>query len=294
MIVSMTAYAQNEETRDTANVNVEMRSYNSRHLDVAVKMPYGYIALEEAVKKKVAEKMTRGRVEIKIRIKNDSAGFSEFEVNTAKAKAFHSALERLKESLGLDQPINLDLILKAGDVVMPVDVNDDMVTSVWPLLADCLENALNALNRMREKEGAFIAVDFNERLAFITTCIEQIEQYSKGLPDIYQERLKERITALTKGVVEIDPGRISQEAAILADKSDISEEITRVKSHIQQFRSLMDGGEPAGRKLNFLLQEFNREFNTMGSKSGNADLAHLIVTVKSELEKIREQVQNIE
>ena len=147
---------------------------------------------------------------------------------------------------------------------------------------------------MREKEGAFLANDLKQRLGFVEQSLDQIEADATGLVPLYRERLQERITALTKGVVELDAGRIAQEAAILADRSDISEEIVRAESHLKQFRSIMISEEPAGRKLNFLLQEFNREFNTMGVKAGNAEVSHIIVNVKSELEKIREQVQNVE
>jgi len=147
---------------------------------------------------------------------------------------------------------------------------------------------------MRKTEGDFIAGDFIKRLDYIEKAMAEIEEKSGSLLPYYQERLKERISALTRGIVDIDPGRISQEAAMLADRSDISEEIVRAKSHIGQFRAITDAEEPSGRKLNFLLQEFNREFNTMGSKTGNADVSHIIVNVKSELEKIREQVQNVE
>ena len=294
MIYSMTAYSQNEVTKDELVISTEIRAYNSRHLDIALRIPYGYIALEDLIKKRIAEKMTRGRVEIKVKIKNEAPAFCEFDINMAKARAYHQALNELQQGLGLDNSFNVDLILKAGDIITPVDVNEDMVEAIWPVMDECLTGTLDGLNQMRRKEGDFIANDFNERLDFIQSCLEKIEAQSGGLLEAYQERLKERIASLTKGMVEIDPARISQEAAILADKSDISEEITRARSHIKQFRSLMSSPEPAGRKLNFLLQEFNREFNTMGSKSGNADLAHLIVTVKSELEKIREQVQNIE
>ena len=294
MIYSMTAYAQSEVVKEDLTLNIEIRSYNSRHLDVALRIPYGYISLEDLIKKRVAEKISRGRVEIKIKIKNEAGAFCEFEINMAKAKAYHRALSELQQGLGLDNALNTDLILKAGDIITPVDISEDMVETIWPTMDACLTQVLDHLNQMRQKEGDFIAKDFNERLDFISACLEDIAQQSDGLIDIYQERLKERIASLTKGMIEIDPMRISQEAAILADKSDISEEITRARSHITQFRSLMTDKEPAGRKLNFLLQEFNREFNTMGSKSPNADLSHLIVTVKSELEKIREQVQNIE
>ena len=294
MILSMTAYAQNEVVKDDLAIQIEIRTYNSRHLDVALRIPYGYISLEELIKKRVADHISRGRVEIKVKIKNEAQGFCAYDINTAKAKAYYNALSKLQETLGLADSLNMDLILKAGDIVTPVDVNDDLVETVWPTLDACLMQALEGLNQMRQKEGDYIAKDFHQRLDFIASCLADIAKQTDGLLDVYQERLKDRIASLTKGMIEMDPMRISQEAAILADKSDISEEITRAQSHIKQFRSLMEGNEPAGRKLNFLLQEFNREFNTMGSKSANAELSHLIVTVKSELEKIREQVQNIE
>jgi uncharacterized protein (TIGR00255 family) len=165
---------------------------------------------------------------------------------------------------------------------------------VWAAAAEALSAALDDLEAMREKEGAFMAEDFAARLAAIEADIDRIAAQSDGLLEHYRDRLSNRIAALTQGMVEIDPARIAQEAAFLADRSDISEEITRARSHVAQFRAMLADGEPAGRKLNFLLQEFNREFNTMGSKTGSTDVSHIVVRLKSELEKIREQVQNVE
>ena len=147
---------------------------------------------------------------------------------------------------------------------------------------------------MRKKEGDFISQDFKKRLKYIEQTLNKIKRASKDLLSHYQEKLKERMAALTQGIVEIESSRIAQEAAFLADRSDISEEIVRARSHLKQFRDIMTASEPSGRKLNFLLQEFTREFNTMGVKAGNADVSHMIVGVKTELEKIREQVQNVE
>jgi uncharacterized protein (TIGR00255 family) len=165
---------------------------------------------------------------------------------------------------------------------------------IWPVIEECLTVALNNLEVMQKKEGDFMAADLLKRLDYLDDCIGEIENDSGGLLAHYQLRLKERLGALTREMVEIDPGRLAQEAAFLADRSDISEEIVRAKSHVQQFRHIMNSEEPGGRKLNFLLQELHREFNTMGSKIGQADASHRIVTVKSELEKIREQIQNVE
>jgi uncharacterized protein (TIGR00255 family) len=147
---------------------------------------------------------------------------------------------------------------------------------------------------MRLQEGAFIAADFQQRLNLIEKKLAQVHAASQGFLEMYRDRLNERIALLTKGLVTLDPERIAQEAALLADRSDISEELVRVASHLKQYRNFMAGPEPAGRKLNFLLQEFNREFNTIGSKAGKSEISHLIVEVKAEIEKLREQVQNVE
>ena len=165
---------------------------------------------------------------------------------------------------------------------------------LWPAIEAGLRRALDELEAMRRREGEHLARDLLARLAQVDAALKDIAARSEGLTVLIQQRLKERMALITRGVVEIDPTRLAQEAAFLADRSDISEEIVRAQSHLRQCRDTMDSAEPAGRKLNFLLQELNREFNTMGSKIGDADAAHRVVDVKSQLEKIREQVQNIE
>ena len=162
------------------------------------------------------------------------------------------------------------------------------------MIAKVVQETLHNVDQMRIKEGGFIGEDFVQRLDFIERNLNEIEKSVDGLLEQYRDKLRARVEALTQGLVELDPARIAQEAGILADRSDISEEFVRARSHIEQFRNIMGSNEPAGRKLNFLLQEFNREFNTMGSKVGQAGAAHMIVDVKSEIEKLREQVQNIE
>ena len=162
------------------------------------------------------------------------------------------------------------------------------------MISLCLQIVLADLDRMRSTEGDFILKDFSARLAFIESGLTQIEAATQGMLSAYQQKLTARIEALTQGALELDPVRIAQEAAFLADRSDISEETVRARSHIEQFRTMLNSDEPAGRKLNFLLQELNREFNTMGAKVGQAAVAHVIVDIKAELEKLREQIQNIE
>jgi uncharacterized protein (TIGR00255 family) len=180
-----------------------------------------------------------------------------------------------------------------GGVLKTVQPKADL-DAAWSALEGCLSQALDGLDAMRATEGRNLAVDLGARIDALEAALGDISRKSAGVAALYQERLKERIMNLTQGLVDIDPARMAQEAAFLADRADISEEIVRAGSHLSQFRSIMDGAEPGGRKLNFLLQELNREFNTMGSKISNAAAGHVVVEVKAELEKIREQIQNVE
>jgi uncharacterized protein (TIGR00255 family) len=289
----MTAYASSENTKDQLTVSIEIRSYNSRYLDIFLRAPHGYLCLEDKIKSMISDNVSRGRIEIKLQITDDSEDAYGFDIDEPKALAYINVLSKLKNKFNINADISLDLLVNTGGVIKPVETSKDM-DICWDSIKTRLSTALDDLNAMRKKEGDFIAKDFTNRLDFIEKSIGQIKKDSGNLLSHYQERLKERIAALTKGLIDIDPARIAQEAAFFADRSDISEEILRVESHMKEFRAIMDSEESAGRKLNFLLQEFSREFNTMGAKAGNSNVSHTIVTVKSELEKIREQVQNIE
>jgi uncharacterized protein (TIGR00255 family) len=293
MIKSMTAFARAEKHSDAIDVSLEIRTYNSRHLDVALRLPPGYQQMEDRVKKHVADKLARGRVELQMAFRDQREAAVLLEVNLPLARAYHHALSNLRSELGLQDPIRLDQLSGIHGIIKAVEVEKDLEAS-WLLLRSCLDDALAELERMRLKEGGHLAADLNGRIDIIEAHLARIKIESADLPNLYRQRLEERLGALTQGIVEIESERIIQEAAILADRSDISEEIVRAESHISQFRQIMAADEPAGRKLNFLLQEFNREFNTMGSKIGKAHVAHIIVEVKAEIEKLREQVQNVE
>lgn len=293
MMKSMTAYARAEKTADEINVSTEIRSYNSRYLDVSMRIMHGYNVLEDKIKTLISEKIDRGRIEVSLQINDGSEEAYNFEINIPKARAYHNCLVQLKDQVDLHSEITVDLLVREAGVIRTVEIDRDM-DAVWPVVRDCVDEALNNLVEMRKKEGEFIALDIEGRINRIEKSVHIIEKESSDLLYHYQQRLKERIVALTREMVELDPERITQEAAFLADKSDISEEIVRVASHIKQFRTIMNSVEPAGRKLNFLLQELHREFNTMGSKTVKANVSHTIVEVKSELEKIREQLQNVE
>ncbi|MEA1946969.1 MAG: YicC/YloC family endoribonuclease [Thermodesulfobacteriota bacterium] len=289
----MTAYAKSDKTQEKLMVLLEIRSYNSRYLDIALRIPHGYLALEEKIKTLIAGKVARGRIEVNLQVRDDSDEAYAFEINTPKARAYYDSLVQLKDKFNINSEISMDLLVSGGAIIKPAEMGLDM-EACWPVFEDCINEALDNLIAMRKKEGDFLEADISVRLNGIKERIDQIQKESSDLLSHYQQRLKDRIAALTKGIIEIDPDRIAQEAAFLADRSDISEEIVRVASHIKQFRTIMNSAEPAGRKLNFLMQELNREFNTMGSKTNNSNVSHIIVEVKSDLEKIREQLQNVE
>lgn len=293
MLKSMTAYAKSEKTQEKLTVLLEIRSYNSRYLDIALRIPHGYLALEEKIKTLIASKVSRGRIEVNLQVRDDSDEAYAFEINTPKARAYYDSLVQLKDKFNINSEISMDLLVSGGAIIKPAEMDLDM-EACWPVFKDSINEAINNLIAMRKREGDFLEADIDARLNGIEERIEQIQKESSDLLSHYQQRLKDRIAALTKGIIEIDPGRIAQEAAFLADRSDISEEIVRAASHIKQFRTIMNSAEPAGRKLNFLMQELNREFNTMGSKTNNSNVSHIIVEVKSDLEKIREQLQNVE
>ncbi len=293
MLKSMTACARAVTTSGHISVETEIRSGNSRNLDLSIRLTSGLNQLETTIKERVAQQFKRGRIEVRIRVDDQSEEATLCNVDLPRAKAYHSALCSLKEQLNLQPEITFADILSAGGIIKP---SESVMEPgfYWEPVKQCLEDALGQLDAMRSAEGAYIREDFSKRLCFIETSIEAIKNQTGDMLTHCQTRLKERIQLLTKGMVDIDPERISQEAAFLADRSDITEELVRAESHVKQFRLLMEEDEAPGRKLNFLLQEFNREFNTMGSKSGNTSVSHIIVEVKSELEKLREQVQNIE
>lgn len=293
MIKSMTAFARAEAGDALRSVVVEIRSYNGRHLDLVLRLPSAYAGLEDKIKGLVAAVVTRGRVEMRLLIEAKTEEAVTFAVNAPRAVAYYRALTELKKLVNIDAPVTLEQLVGMGDMIKPAEGEND-AAFMWPLIEKSLGLALSELDTMRRREGAFIAADIGRRIDGIGHILKRVETAASGLLEKFRDRLQERISALTDGIIAIDGDRIMQEAAILAERSDITEEIVRAASHLAQFRSLMLAEEPAGRKMNFLMQELNREFNTIGSKTDMSAIAHMVVDAKAELEKIREQVQNVE
>jgi uncharacterized protein (TIGR00255 family) len=293
MIKSMTAFGRAEKRVQGRTFTVEIRSLNSRYGEVIVRMPPQFLPLEDQIKKLVMTKISRGRVEVMIKVKNGSEAVGDVQVNHPLAKAYYRALCELNETLQIKEEVGLQTLINMQGIVTVTESEEDLDTT-WSLLSSCILEALESIETMRISEGMVIYQDFRKRLHSIEEDLSRIKALASSILSQYHSRLKERIDTLTQGTVEVDPNRLAQEAAFLADKSDITEELVRAESHLKQFRGMIESEDPTGRALDFLLQELNREVNTMGSKGGDAQLSQIVVGLRSELEKLREQVQNIE
>jgi uncharacterized protein (TIGR00255 family) len=289
----MTAFGRAERASEDCAFAVEIRCVNRRYCEVSVRMPQKFLPLEDRIKKLVTKTVSRGRVDVTIKIKSGSEPVPDIELNIPLAKAHFKALDELARVLRIDEQVGVETLLGIDGIVVTKEPDVD-VEKTWETLSGCVTDALEGVETMRIAEGRAIYEDFQERLQKVEDGIGALQSLAPSVLSEYQNRLMERIKMLTEGKVEIDPNRLAQEAAFLADKSDVTEEIVRAESHLKQFRAMIDFQDPAGRALDFLLQELNREINTIGSKVGDAELSHMVVTLKSELEKIREQVQNVE
>jgi uncharacterized protein (TIGR00255 family) len=289
----MTAFGRAERKVEDRTYTVEIRTLNGRYLEISVRAPRQLMSLEERVRKLVATRISRGRVDVFVRVKNGSEAVSEIEVNLPLAKAYHKALLELNETLEIEEKVSLPTLLGFERIIVATEPEADL-EKTWVTLSSCMGEALEGVDAMRMSEGKAIYHDFQKRLQSVEEGLSHIKELVPSVLSEYHSRLNERMAVLTEGKVELDPNRLAQEAAFLVDKSDITEEIVRAESHLRQFRSMIESEGSAGRALDFLLQELNREVNTIGSKGGDVQLSHIVVSLKSELEKIREQVQNIE
>ncbi len=290
MIKSMTGYGRGTASSDSGEFTVEIKTVNHRFRDISIRLPWRTYSLENETRKEIESIVARGKIDVTVSIVSP-AGESTLEVDLPLAKDFHKALTCLKSSLQLEGEISLSQITAFKDVIRTRDVTSDE-DALKKAIMPALKEALASLDGMRRKEGEALAKDLNDRLENIMNTADPISEKQPLLTEQYKERLQERIKTLTNGT--IDEARLAQEAAIFAEKSDITEEIVRLKSHVDQFSTLLEQEGPTGRKLDFLVQEMNREINTIGSKSSDTDISTRVIEIKSELEKIKEQVQNIE
>lgn len=292
MFNSMTGYGKAEAATAAGKLSVEIRSVNHRYGEIAVKLPRQFMPLEGEIKKRVSNRFKRGKIDIFINFEQSASVASPPQVNLAMAKAYHEAFTTLNHHLGIYEPIPASIILAQKDVLFVQEATPD-IEAVSAALFSTLEDAMDSFGKMRCDEGEALFAEISDRIAAIAGTVETVAVRSPRAVAVNGERLRERITKLL-AEFQLDEMRLAQEVALLADRMDITEELVRLRSHFKQFDSLLNCDEPVGRKLDFLLQEMNREVNTIGSKANDAEIAAMVVELKSEMEKVREQIQNIE
>ena len=290
----MTGYGRGEAVGHTRIWTVEVRCVNNRFLDAKIKLPRDYSAFEDDIRKRISFHHQRGRVDLSVSVSGDFSDLVEVRVDTKLASVYKASLEDLAQQLDVDCRIDASALASYPDVLVREQKNEDL-EKVRSYVEQAVESALESCRLMREKEGGELVNDLKSRLVFFAETIDNIEKRIPELVETRKENLRERLEKLLTNVTAIDPMRLAQEVAILADKTDVTEEMVRIRSHILQFQEILQTtGIAVGRKLDFLIQEFLREVNTMASKINDADIAHMTVDLKSELEKMREQIQNIE
>ena len=292
MVKSMTGYGRAREMRNGRDITVEVRSVNNRYLDCTVKMPRAYIFAEDRMKARVQQAISRGKVDVFVTIDASAADAAVVAVNEPLARGYYDALTRLKTMFDLSSDITPEVLAKFPDVLAVTKAEED-VEAIAADICAVLDDALAAYNDMRAVEGEKLAADVAGRITTIEAVVGKVEERSPQTVAAYRQRLEAKMQEVLQSTT-IDESRILTEAAIFADKIAVDEETVRLRSHIAQLQAMLVSGEPVGRKLDFLIQEVNRECNTIGSKCNDLTIAQDVVNMKAEVEKIREQVQNME
>lgn len=293
MIKSMTAYGRGEYESGDTLFTAEIKSLNNRYRDIILRIPKNLQPLEKELKAIVGSRIKRGRVEVSIQTQNTGEETPyALELNVPLVNAYFKIFNQLGEQFGLDKKIQIESLCQMSDVILFRPQEADM-EKVEPGFHEVLSQALDSLDTMRIKEGEAIEADFLKRLELLDRYVSEVEKRAPDLVEQYRSRLKDKICRMLEDVA-IDESRLAQEAAFLAERSDITEEIVRIRSHLKQFHGYLSMDEALGRRLDFLIQEINREVNTLGTKASDPSISRVVVEMKAELEKLREQVQNVE
>jgi len=291
MIKSMTGYGRGNISKNDREYQIEIKSVNHRYLDISVKMPRQLSYLEDAIKKEISSKVKRGKIDVFITFNNNSLEGRTIKINTELAHAYITELKKLSEKEEILSDIQVTEISKYPDVLNIQNEQDD--DKIKEEVIEVLNNATDNFICMRQVEGSKISEDLLKRLDYIQVKVNEISKFSTGLIEEYVVKLETRIKEILKDQ-ELDKQRLAQEVVIYADKCSVEEEITRLNSHILQFKNLLNSDEAVGKKLDFIVQEMNRETNTIGSKANNLNITNNVIDLKTEIENIREQIQNIE
>lgn len=288
----MTGYGRFEGNIDGINIVFEIKSVNHRFIELQCRTPRGYGFIEETIKNVVSKYVSRGKVDVFVLIDNDNSPETEITINHSIAAGYVQALNELRDEYGLKDDISVSSVARYNDI-FTVHKSPESEEKICEITRQAAENALESFVSMREREGEKLRNDVLGRCDTIIGIVEEIEERSPQLVEEYRTKLYERLKEVLENV-SIDPQRLITEAAIFADKTAVDEETVRLKSHIDQLKNMLSSDKAIGRKIDFIVQEMNREANTIGSKICNAEIAHKVVDIKSEIEKIREQIQNIE
>lgn len=292
MIKSMTGFGRGNAVLNGRDITVEIKAVNHRYYELTCKLPRSMNYCEERLKTLLNGRITRGKTELSVQIQSVGEVSEQIAVNKDIVRQYVEALRDIKDELGLLDDLTLSNVMRIPDAFTVVKAETDE-EQLWEDLKTVTETALTNFVKMRENEGNRMKADLLQRLSTIEKWVEIIDERSPKIVEDYRKRLYDRMTEVLQGK-EIDESRILLEAGIFADKTAVSEETVRLRSHIAQFREMLESGEPVGRKLDFLVQEMNRETNTIGSKVQDIEVTKIVVDQKSEIEKIREQIQNIE
>lgn len=293
MIRSMTSFGRSSSEEGKKRFfTVEMKSVNSRYLDVNIRMPKTLISLEEEIRKMTSNSLNRGKVDVFINLKNynDGSGVPKVDINLAKG--YFDCLKEIEEKLGIKNDVSVMQIARFPEVITVVE-EEDKIEEIWEEIKPLIKDSLDMMVAMREVEGNKLKEDILSKISVIEQLVSKVEEFADTIPKAFKVKLEERLKELL-GNVDIDENRVAMEVCMLADKATIDEEIIRLRSHINQVRETLNLNEPVGRKLDFIVQEMNRETNTIGSKSSDIQMTNIVIDIKNILEKIREQVQNIE
>jgi uncharacterized protein (TIGR00255 family) len=289
---SMTGYGRGESAQRGFKITVEVSSVNRKQSEISVNLPRDLEVLEPQIRDEINRRVSRGRLTVRVAVQAAEGG-SKMRIDSALAKNYAKELKRLAKELKLPDVITLDLLVRAPGVLQAAEEIAD-AKELWPAAEKALKSALGELIKMREREGAHLGKDLKARIAFMSQGVGRVQKRAPEVSERYREQLITRIKTAGIEVPGLDDERLLKEVFYFADRADISEELTRLQSHFQQFDDCVKSEEPVGRTLDFLAQEINREINTIGSKANDSEISREVVNLKAELEKFREQVQNVE
>ncbi len=292
MALSMTGYGRGVKSTADYCITIDIKSVNHRYLDINFRIPKNYAYLEDKLRRDLTQFVSRGKIDVSVNIESFLDNRIQINLNHSVVAAYLSSAAELKGMYAVPGELDLQTLVKLPEVFELTPVEEDQET-VSQIASEALNEAMNALLAMRRREGEKLVEDFIQRIGSLSHLRQRLAQWAPSVVELYRERLTKRIQELTGGI-EVDPNRIAVEIALFADRSDINEELVRIESHLQQFTHALNLDEPIGRKLDFLIQELNREINTIGSKANDLQISQIVIEFKAELEKLREQVQNIE